>query len=100
MSQPLRLFPLFAVSVVLVVSGCAATKQPAPASFNGTGQVVIRNAALVLTMDPKIGDGPLGQLHDADVLIDHDRIGAVGKHYPLVARWCSTDTARSSCRAL
>jgi hypothetical protein len=32
--------------------------------------------------DPKLGEDPLGRLQDADVLIDHDRIAAVGKHLP------------------
>lgn len=80
MSRPLRLLLLFVVTTLLVVSGCAGTEQPAPASFDGAGRIVIRNASLVLTMDPRLGDGPLGRLQDADVLIDHDRIGAVGKH--------------------
>ena len=78
----MRLLLLFVVTVALVVSGCAGIEQPAPASFDGTGRTVIRNASLVLTMDPKLGEGPLGRLQDADVLIDHDRIAAVGKHLP------------------
>jgi 5-methylthioadenosine/S-adenosylhomocysteine deaminase len=81
-SQSRRLLFLFIGMLVLVVSGCANTGsgQPSPAVLDGTGRIVIRNASLVLTMDPKLGEGPLGQLRDADVLIDHDRIGAVGKH--------------------
>lgn len=67
---------------MVVLSGCGTTGpgQPATAVLDGTGRIVIRNASLVLTMDPKLGEGPLGRLQDADVLIDHDRIGAVGKH--------------------
>lgn len=81
-SQSRRLLFLLVVMVVLVLSGCATTGsgQPATAVLDGTGRIVIRNASLVLTMDPKLGEGPLGRLQDADVLIDHDRIGAVGKH--------------------
>jgi 5-methylthioadenosine/S-adenosylhomocysteine deaminase len=43
------------------------------------GGYLIRNASLVLTMDPSLGDRSLlGQLEDADVLIVSDRIAAVG----------------------
>jgi len=44
------------------------------------GKVLIRNASMVLTMDPNVGNGPLGQLADADVLIDGTTIKAVGEH--------------------
>ena len=50
-----------------------------PASNVGGGGYLIRNASLVLTMDPNLGDGSiLGQLENADVLIVGDRIAAVG----------------------
>ena len=39
---------------------------------------LIRNASFVLTMDPRLGDGLLGLLKDADVLIVGDQIEAVG----------------------
>jgi hypothetical protein len=43
------------------------------------GGYLIRNASLVLTMDPNLGDGGmLGKLEDADVLIIGDHIAAVG----------------------
>jgi 5-methylthioadenosine/S-adenosylhomocysteine deaminase len=52
-----------------------------PASNTGGGGYLIRNAALVLTMDPNLGAGGiLGWLEDADVLIVGDRIAAVGAH--------------------
>lgn len=54
----------------------------AGAGFDSSGRIVIRNASLVLTMDPKLGEGPIGRLEDADVLIDRDRIAAVGKNLP------------------
>lgn len=41
---------------------------------------IIRNASLVLTMDPTIGDGPLGVLHDADVLMRDGAIVEVGSN--------------------
>jgi len=44
------------------------------------GAYLIRNAALVLTMDPNVGQGMLGEMRDADVLLVNDRIQAVGHH--------------------
>jgi 5-methylthioadenosine/S-adenosylhomocysteine deaminase len=44
---------------------------------------LIRNASLVLTMDPRLGDqSVLGQLEDADVLIVEDTIADVGVNLP------------------
>jgi 5-methylthioadenosine/S-adenosylhomocysteine deaminase len=49
------------------------------ASHVGGGGYLIRNASLVLTMDPNLGAGGiLGQLENADVLIVGNRITAVG----------------------
>src|SRR5262249_29973118 len=44
------------------------------------GAYLIRNAALVLTMDPNVGQGMLGEMRDADVLLVKDHIQAVGHH--------------------
>lgn len=41
--------------------------------------VLIRGAATVLTMDPKIGYGLLGEVHGADVLVRDRRVHAVGQ---------------------
>jgi 5-methylthioadenosine/S-adenosylhomocysteine deaminase len=41
---------------------------------------LIRNAALILTMDPSIGAGELGVLEEADLLLVGDKIAAVGKY--------------------
>ena len=47
------------------------------------GGYLIRNASLVLTMDPNLGDqSVLGQLEDADVLMVEDTIAAVGVNLP------------------
>lgn len=46
--------------------------------YDGTGKVLIRNASMVLTMDPKVGQGQLGQLENADVLMTGDTVTAVG----------------------
>lgn len=41
--------------------------------------VLLRGAALVLTMDPAAGTGPLGMLEDADVLVRGGAVAAVGR---------------------
>jgi len=43
-------------------------------------RTLIQNAALIITMDPKWGEGPLGTIADGDVLMAGDTIVAVGKH--------------------
>jgi 5-methylthioadenosine/S-adenosylhomocysteine deaminase len=43
-------------------------------------RTLIRNATLILTMDPDIGDGELGVLEDADLLLVGETIASVGKH--------------------
>lgn len=40
--------------------------------------LVVRDLALLLTMDPERGDGPLGALHDAAVAFTGDRVTWVG----------------------
>jgi 5-methylthioadenosine/S-adenosylhomocysteine deaminase len=66
------------LGVVAAGSGRDLAAGEQAASVGGGGYL-IRNAALVLTMDPHLGDGGiLGQLEDADVLIIGDRITAVG----------------------
>lgn len=42
-------------------------------------RTLIRNAALMLTMDPNLGLGTLGIIENADILLDGDTITAVGK---------------------
>jgi 5-methylthioadenosine/S-adenosylhomocysteine deaminase len=65
------------VSSILVAS--AFLCPPAGADQRPT---LIRNAALILTMDPTAGQGELGIIADADVLIVGDTIAAVGKQLP------------------
>lgn len=43
---------------------------------------LIRNAALLLTMDCTIGTGELGVIEEADLLLVGDKIAAVGTHLP------------------
>jgi len=40
--------------------------------------LVIDNIGELVTNDPSLGDGPLGVLHDASVVVDSDRVVAVG----------------------
>ena len=42
-------------------------------------RTLIRNADLVVTMEPRLGDGALGLIPSGDVLIEDDRIAAVGQ---------------------
>ena len=100
-----RVFEFFVLTVALVLGVSVLVgvgrDEPAPAGqdFDGTGRVVIKNAAMVVTMDPAVGEGELGTLENADVLIDGDRITAVGRRACKPAgtpRW-STAGARSSC---
>lgn len=44
----------------------------------GARSLVVRDAALILTMDPALGAGPLGIVRDSDVVIEDQRIVAVG----------------------
>ena len=73
---------LLVVLLALVASALGMWSDPArgdvPAGPTGP-RTLIRNAALVITMDPTLGDGPLGTLADADVLFAGDTIIAVGK---------------------
>jgi 5-methylthioadenosine/S-adenosylhomocysteine deaminase len=43
---------------------------------------MIRNAGLILTMDPNLGVGELGVIEAADLLLCGDKIAAVGQHLP------------------
>lgn len=78
-------FTMFALTLAVllgavVIAGLGRGAEPAAGDgFDGGGRVVVRDASLVLTMDPKLGTGALGQLADADVLLDGNRIKAVGK---------------------
>lgn len=42
-------------------------------------RTLIRNADLVITMEPRLGDGELGLIAGGDVLIEGDRLAAVGR---------------------
>jgi len=54
--------------------------RPSPVdSLKAASRVVVRNASLVITMDPALGEGPLGTLENADVLFEEGTIVSVGK---------------------
>ncbi|MET9604244.1 amidohydrolase family protein [Streptomyces sp. NPDC006512] len=59
----------------------AERPRPGPAEPSARS-TLLRNAALVLTMDPALGDGPLGSLGHADVLMRDGVITAVGRRLP------------------
>lgn len=48
------------------------------AASTGRGAVVVDNIGLLVTNDPAVGRGPLGVLNDASVVIEDDRVIAVG----------------------
>jgi 5-methylthioadenosine/S-adenosylhomocysteine deaminase len=56
----------------------AQTDQEVGDGADHDGRSFLIRDALVLTMDPHLGDGLVGQLDDADVLIVGDKIKAVG----------------------
>ncbi|MGW0733068.1 amidohydrolase family protein [Streptomyces sp. NPDC002851] len=61
-------------------TGATAATGASAASVEGPGRTtLLRGAALVLTMDPRLGDGELGLVEDADVLLRNGTIEGVGK---------------------
>jgi 5-methylthioadenosine/S-adenosylhomocysteine deaminase len=66
---------LAAVATLLTLG---ALGGPGRGEAQEPSRTLVRNAALVLTMDPAAGEGPLGVLRGADVLMEGDRIVAVG----------------------
>jgi 5-methylthioadenosine/S-adenosylhomocysteine deaminase len=51
-----------------------------PLAVGAPSKTLIRNAALILTMDPTVGGDDLGVIEDADILLDGDKIASVGKN--------------------
>ncbi len=69
------------IVLALLVSLALDARQPGglgAAAEPAGRRTLIRHAALVVTMDPRLGQGSLGTLADADVLIADDTIVAVG----------------------
>ena len=76
---------VLALATALSVAAChpdqeAVQATEAVGASRANKGFVIRNASLVLTMDPMVGSGTLGELHDVDVLIQGDHIAAVGSN--------------------
>src|SRR5437764_9947459 len=76
MPRSLRWWPALVAVAVVTVGLALPTARSSPAGE----RTLIRGAALVLTMDPRQGSGPLGALDDADVLLEGGSIAAVGHH--------------------
>jgi len=55
----------------MAVATCAGA-APAPE------RVILRGAALILTIDPSLGEGPLGLIRGGDIVIEGERIASVG----------------------
>jgi 5-methylthioadenosine/S-adenosylhomocysteine deaminase len=51
-----------------------------PLALGAPSKTLIRDAALILTMDPTVGTGELGVIENADILLDGDTIAEVGKN--------------------
>ena len=49
-------------------------------ALGGPPRILIRNVALILTMDPNLGEGELGVIEGGDILLAGDTIAAVGKN--------------------
>ncbi|MFI8994619.1 amidohydrolase family protein [Streptomyces sp. NPDC053542] len=69
---------LGSVPLAAGIAGAAPRQEAPPAPGDGARATLLRGADLVLTMDPEIGDGELGTLEHADVLMRGGRLAAVG----------------------
>src|SRR5262249_57527729 len=67
------------IMAVLFQSIAAELVAAARAESPSQPHTLIQHAALIVTIDPKLGNGPLGTIIDGDVLIAGDTIVAVGR---------------------
>jgi len=66
---------------ILGVVGLVPLNQGgSPSALAEPSQLLLRNAALILTMDPSLGNGPLGLLREKDLLISGDKVEALGSN--------------------
>ncbi|MEV7520393.1 amidohydrolase family protein [Streptomyces sp. NPDC091371] len=72
--------PLLLGATPRTTTAAAARPDAAAPHDSGSRTVLLRGAALVLTMDPAVGPGPLGALDNADVLIRGGAVAAVGRN--------------------
>src|SRR5215475_1451751 len=61
------------------LSMALAGRTTQPSLGQAPSRTLLRKANLVMTMEPRLGDGELGVIAGGDVLIEGDRIVAVGK---------------------
>lgn len=78
----MRTEPRDGTRVTVVLNLLLALALLCPTAWADQRPTLIRNAALILTMDPTLGQGELGMLAGADVLMVGDKIAAVGKRLP------------------
>ena len=71
-------FSIVLISVTLVLGIGTSEEAEAAEGTDKPNQILIRNASLLLTMDPAFGHGSLGVVKNGDVLIAGNRIKAVG----------------------
>ncbi|GIV97473.1 MAG: amidohydrolase [Herpetosiphonaceae bacterium] len=70
---------LFATAIMFSHFASLSARSDQDSAFSAAPpRTLIRNASLMLTMDPNLGDGLLGQLENADILLEGDTIVAVG----------------------
>ncbi|MDX2391277.1 amidohydrolase family protein [Streptomyces sp. DK15] len=74
-----------ATPLVLGAGRTAPRGNPAVAGGPTGRATVLRNAALVLTMDPALGEGPLGAVEGADLLMRGGAVAAVGRRLAVPA---------------
>ena len=67
------------ILVISIVLSPLSSFQCLPALADSP-RTLIRNAALILTMDPTVGTGELGILEDADLMFEGDKIKEVGRN--------------------
>lgn len=84
MNGPLRSILLCLITALF---GCAFGPPPTVTETElDASHLLIRNASLLITMDPALGEGPLGIVEDGDVLLEGGRIAAVGRGLDGVGR--------------
>src|SRR5262245_28778342 len=64
--------------LVFAIVLAALSSFRCPPALAASPRTLIRNAALILTMDRNVGAGDLGILENADILFEEDRIKEIG----------------------
>jgi 5-methylthioadenosine/S-adenosylhomocysteine deaminase len=77
-------FKIILMVLTLLLWGCTIASEQGfetstPPALASATKILVQNAALVITMDPELGEGPLGIIQEGGVLIVGDSIVAVGK---------------------